>query len=238
MVCPVVCLREFRVLLELRKVVGEVAEAARTAPPVSQPPRPPDLLLDGLAVLITEGYAAGAPILRRSAERLPQPGSFLGGGLRWLPLACRMAHDVWDDESWDVLSGRLVDLADDAGALTVLPIALLSRLANQVFAGKLAVAASLAEEVDAVSEATRSHLAPYGAVVLAAWRGREAATSQVIETNTKEMVLRGHGQWLTATQWATAVLYNSLGRFEEAYAAAEQAGEYPHELLALGPGRW
>jgi DNA-binding CsgD family transcriptional regulator len=208
----------------------EVAEAARTAPPTPQPLRAPDLLLDGLAVVITEGYEAGAPILTRALSAFRSQEVSREEGLRWLPLACRMAHDAWDDESWDVLSARLVNLARDAGALTVLPIALLERLANQVFAGDLAAAAQLAEEVETLCEATGSRFAPYGALVLGAWRGHEAATSQVIEATANEMALRGEGQWLTAIHWATAVLYNGLGRYEEAYAAAEQAGEYPHEL--------
>ena len=44
----------------------EVAEAARTAPPPPGQARPPDLLLDGLAVLITRGFAAGAPLLKQA----------------------------------------------------------------------------------------------------------------------------------------------------------------------------
>ena len=43
-------------------------------------------------------------------------------GFRWMPFACRMAQDVWDDESWYALSTRLVGLAREAGALTVLPV--------------------------------------------------------------------------------------------------------------------
>ena len=49
----------------------EVAEAARAAPPPPGPARPPDLLLDGLALLTCEGYAAGAPALRQAVRRLP-----------------------------------------------------------------------------------------------------------------------------------------------------------------------
>ena len=45
--------------------VLEVAQAARQAPASSQPPRAADLLLDGLTLLVTEGYLAGTPILRR-----------------------------------------------------------------------------------------------------------------------------------------------------------------------------
>ena len=44
----------------------EVGEAARAAPPSSQPPRGSDLLLDGLATRITEGYAAGVPTLKQA----------------------------------------------------------------------------------------------------------------------------------------------------------------------------
>ena len=50
----------------------EVARAARAAPAAVAAPRAADLLLDGLALLFTEGYAAGAPMLQAGAERLPQ----------------------------------------------------------------------------------------------------------------------------------------------------------------------
>jgi DNA-binding CsgD family transcriptional regulator len=43
-------------------------------------------------------------------------------------------------------------------------------------------------------------------------------------------VHRGEGLWLVATEWASAVLYNGLGRYQEALAAAEQAAGHPHEL--------
>ena len=52
--------------LASRGGVLEVAQAVRAAPPAPQPLRAPDLLLDGMAVLITEGYAAGTPILARA----------------------------------------------------------------------------------------------------------------------------------------------------------------------------
>ncbi len=51
--------------LAIRGGMLEVAAAARALPSAPQP-HAPDLLLDGLAVLATEGYAAGAPILSRA----------------------------------------------------------------------------------------------------------------------------------------------------------------------------
>ena len=46
----------------------EVAEAVRAAPPPPGPPRAADLLLDGMARLICEGYPAGAPALRQAVS--------------------------------------------------------------------------------------------------------------------------------------------------------------------------
>jgi DNA-binding CsgD family transcriptional regulator len=99
-----------------------------------------------------------------------------------------------------------------------------------LFAGELAAAAALTDETEAVTDATGSHLAPYGAIGLAAWRGWEAATSELIEANIKAVVARGEGQGLALIDWTNAVLYNGLGRHEDALAAAQQAGEHPGEL--------
>ena len=102
--------------------VLEVAQAARHAPASSQPPRIADLLLDGLTLRATEGYLAGTPILRRALSTFRNEQISGEEALRWLWLASRTAVDLWDDETWDVLSTRHVQLARDAGALTVLPM--------------------------------------------------------------------------------------------------------------------
>ena len=85
-------------------------------------------------------------------------------------------------------------------------------------------------EAEAVIEATGSHLAPQGAIALAAWRGSEQEVSRLIEAGRHEVERRGEGLWLIATGWASAVLFNSLGRYEEALAVSEQAGEDSEEL--------
>jgi DNA-binding CsgD family transcriptional regulator len=191
----------------------------------SQPPRASDLLLDGLAPLITEGHLAGTPILRRALSAFRSEEISREEGLRWLWVACHAAGLLWDYESWDALSARQTQLAIDAGALSVLPIALSTRVGVHLFAGELAVAASLVEEVEAATEVTGSSIAPYGALGLAAFRGREAEASELIEAGTKEVVRRGEGEGLTFLQWAAGVLHNGLGRCEDALAAAQQAAE-------------
>jgi DNA-binding CsgD family transcriptional regulator len=213
-------------LLASGESILETAQAARAAPPPLQPPRASDLLLDALALLITEGYAAGTPMLRRALDAFRGEDMSRGEGRRWLWLACRVAAFLWDDEAWDAISARFVELARDAGALSVLPLALTTRTGMHLFAGRLAMASSLVDEVAAVNEATGSNQAAHAAMTLAAFQGREAEAAQLIEAATSEVVRRqGEGQGLTFIHWATAVLHNGLGRYEEALAAAQQAAE-------------
>ena len=70
----------------------EVAQAARAAPPASQPPSAADLLLDGFALRIAEGYAAGAPVLKRALSAIRSQDLSGAQGIRWLWVACRAAN--------------------------------------------------------------------------------------------------------------------------------------------------
>jgi DNA-binding CsgD family transcriptional regulator len=203
----------------------EAAEAARAAPPPPGPARGPDLLLDGLALMICEGYPAGAPVLRQAVSAFRGTDASTEEGLRWLWLACRAAVIVWDYASWDVLSDRQVTLARDAGALIALPIAFNMRSTVHLFAGEFTEAASMVAQAESVTEATGSSIAPYGALGLAVFRGREAQAAQLIQTATDDAGRRGEGRALSLVQWADAALCNSLGRYEQALAAAQRASE-------------
>jgi DNA-binding CsgD family transcriptional regulator len=211
--------------LTLDAGMREVAEAARSAASPPGPVRGPDLLLDGLALLITEGYPAAVPVLRRAVSAFR--GTDIPGEeeLRWLWLACRAAWIIWDYESWDVLSDRQVRLARDAGALIALPVVLNTRAGVHIFAGEFADAASMVAQAGAVTEATGSSIAPYGALALAVFRGQEEEAARLIETTTDDVRRRGEGGGLGFVDWAAAVLCNSLGRYEEALAAAQRASE-------------
>ena len=208
----------------------KVARAVRAAPIPSPPPRACDLLLDGMAVLTTEGYGAGMPILKRALSAFRNEEGGTEEALRWLPFACCASRDVWDEESWYGLSARLIESARETGALIMLPAALLAGMTIQLLAGDFATATSMAQQADAAALATGNPVGPYGALLLAAWRGREAEACQLITAATTEMVARGEGRWLTTAHWATAVLNNGLGRYDEALAAAEQGSDYPGEL--------
>jgi len=219
--------------LALGGSVGEVAAAARAAPRPPRPARAPDLLLDGLALVITEGYPAAVPLLKQAVSAFRSADVSREEELRWIWQACHGAGLLWDYGSWDLLSARRVELARAAGALTALPIAFNTRVGVHLFAGEFDVAASLVAEGESVTEATGSSIAPYAALGLAALRGREAEALELIEAATKDAERRGEGGGLSFVRWATAVLGNGLGRYEQALAAAQQASEdSPADLFA------
>jgi DNA-binding CsgD family transcriptional regulator len=147
-------------------------------------------------------------------------------GLRWLWLAGRLALILFDHAACEALAVRHVRLAREAGALTVLPTALTSRLSVHLFAGELDAAIALIQEAQAVTEATGSRLAPYGALVMSGWRGREADAAALVAANREELERRGEGAGLTVIQISTAMLYNGLGRYDEALSAARQIAEH------------
>jgi len=217
----------------------EVARAAAAAPRPPRAPRAPDLLLTGMAALAADEYAAGVPALR---EALAVFGDGMSGDeqLRRLWQATSAALALWDDEHWDVLSARYVRLARTTGALSELPLALSTRAMLLVSIGELTSATSLVEEQRTVTEATGSNLAPYSGVSLAAMRGRQAETSALIETITREVPPRGEGIGIAVAQWANAVLHNGFGNYSAAVSAVEQA-RYHHEYPStryLGSPNW
>ena len=93
----------------------EIAAAARAAPPAPQPPRAPDLLLDGLALPDHRRLPGRNADPRRRAVSAFRRGDVAPEDqIRWSFVACHSAHDLWDDEGWYELSTRYLQLARDA----------------------------------------------------------------------------------------------------------------------------
>ncbi|WP_433281456.1 helix-turn-helix transcriptional regulator [Pseudonocardia xinjiangensis] len=208
----------------------DLSDAALAAPAPEHAGTPSDLLLDGLAVRYRDGYPAGAPLLKHALD------AFLGAepaddvDLRWLWFACTTSLDLWEAEAGDVLTSRFVQLARNSGTLTALLLALTQRIVMQVFAGDLAAADLLLEELDAVQEGTGLDERPYAAQLLAVWRGQEDKAVALIEATTREATQRGEGVGVIAAGWMQALLSNSLGRYDEALPAARQATEPRQEM--------
>jgi DNA-binding CsgD family transcriptional regulator len=217
--------------LSKRFSMREVAEAARLGPPPQQV-RATDLLLDGLVVRFTEGYAAAVRPLTRAVEAFRDAGAG-DDAAHWLWLVYRVARDLWDDATWHALTKRHVQITRDMGALTVLPLALTFRAVVDVHSGDFAAASDLIEAAASISHATGYHRAPDAALMLAAWRGREHEAVALLETVRQDSQRSGDGYALAVADYGAAVLYNGLGRYEEALAAAQDAAELD-ELGLLG----
>lgn len=205
----------------------EVAEAAQAAPAPPTPPRPVDLLLDGLATRFTRGYEASAPTLRRALQMLREHESRADDdNRRWLWLACHIAAMLWDDETIYVLASRVVRLAREAGALATLPAALNALSSVLVLTGELGRAGEMVAEEQAITQVTGAPPLPNARLILAAWRGRQAETTELYAAMVPEATERGEGATVGLAQVALAALHNGLGNYDDALAAAAPPCEY------------
>jgi DNA-binding CsgD family transcriptional regulator len=203
--------------LAARDVLLEICRAVQALPPPPGAPSPLDLLLDGQALLITDGHAAAAPTLQQAAKAVTSIP--LEEVLRWGWLAYSASAAAWDVHGMHAIAARQAQLARTAGALAELPLFLNGLCLTTTWMGDFAGAASLIAEAESVAAATGSHFDPSAALRLAALRGREAEASAAIE----QAAAGGHGLAASYAHWAAAVLYNGLARYEEAAPAARHA---------------
>jgi DNA-binding CsgD family transcriptional regulator len=204
-----------------------VARAALAAPEAAVPPRPSDLLMDGLVIAFTAGHATGAPALRLALEAFRDEADTTppaeGRSDRWLWLAGRSAVGILHDELVHVLASRHVQLARETGALAMLPAALSFLASVSTLAGELDRAGELADESEAIARATGAVPLLHGSVMLAAWRGDRAATTRLNNTLLGDLAYPDAGGEVAVAQYSTAVLHNGLGNYADAQAAAERA---------------
>jgi len=201
-----------------------VAAAARAAPPPPGEPGCVEVLLHAYANRLIDGYAAAAPFYARVLGSVLAANPPDGDVGPWLSLSSArdrnvLALELWDEEALHVLAARQVQLARDAGALGHLGFALSFLARSQIVTGHLASAATLLDEAALIAEATGNPKLVNAPLVLAAWRGAEAA--DLIDAGSEDARRR---RW-TSNDYAKAVLYNGLGRYEEARDAARKAME-------------
>lgn len=202
---------------------------ARTA----ELPRAVDLFFRGMTERITGGIRGGVAHMRTALDAMSALASGDPAQLqRWLVPAFPIlqesaAHELWDENLVDALSAAVVQQARDSGALAGLPPALVYRAGVHVLFGELNTAATLIAEAQSIAAATTNQRAlPYHFLVIAAWRGDAVEAARLIDAAAAHGAERGEGRLLGLTGYATAVLYNGLGRYEEAFAAARAACEY------------
>ena len=212
-------------------MLPEICRAVRALPPSPGEPRPLELLLDGLASLTTDGRGIATPTLQQAAEVLTDMPVEDVLRLGWAARAG--SAQVWDFEGMLAISVRQVQIVRDVGALAQLPIHLSQLGLVRAWMGDFAGAASLAVEIDSVSAATGSPIAPYTALLLRSLQGQEKEASAAIASALDHAASGGQRMAGAYAHWATAVLYNGLARYEEAAAGAQRALDTRNPFIAM-----
>ena len=198
--------------------VNDVAVAALSAPLEPEPMPAGQLLMIGLATRLTDGCAAAAPTLRRALLAYR-------GEERRLDRLCLAyniaAEELWDNEAWRELAASQVELARATGTVLLLPYALDYLAGALTQAGELDSAELLLREAEGLQMGVRAEFP----LRLAAWRGQEAIALALVDEMTDGARDRGEGCAIAGAAYDLAVLYNGLGNYPRALAAAQQACE-------------
>ncbi len=209
------------------EVLLEICRSVRALPSPPDGPRPLDLTLEGLALLITDGHAAAASTLQRAAKVLTSiPVEEV---LRWGWVATKTSSAVWDYEGFHAISARQVQLARDVGALAPLPLFLSQVGVARAWMGDFAGAEAVAGESASVAARTGNRFPPHVVLLLRAMQGREAEACAAIASAIEESAIGGQGAAATFAHWSAAVLHNGLAQYKEAASAARQAAANPFD---------
>ena len=221
-------------LIDEHGVAEEVARAIRAARRPPEPISAADKLLDSLAVRFTDGYLAAAPMLMQALCNARDESHRIGARAHWILLAMRVAADMFDDETWHLLATRLMPIARDTGALSVLPVVLSELALLRIFMGEFTAAAALAQQADGITEATANAPITKSLKLLLAAYQDELGAPLLIEAGRRSGAAGVGGAPPTYLDYANAVLHNGLGRYEAAMRFSQRAAAHD----GLGPSTW
>ena len=190
--------------------VAQIAQVVLAAP-WPDPLLPADLLLDGVATQITDGYGSGVPMLKQALGALRREEVSDEEQLRCSLIAYRSAVDLWDDESWYVLATRYLELARVVEHCRSFILRSTLRIVADGLPGSCPRNSLLEELRRVVCDIIGSAVPPYAPLALVAWKGPEADVSRLIEETEKEALARGETLAVSAARWTSAVFYNGLG---------------------------
>ncbi|MFC0551251.1 AAA family ATPase [Planotetraspora thailandica] len=196
-----------------------ISRAMRELPSPEGSPRALDLVMEGYALLVTDGRSAALPTLRRAKTALTDHP--VQDFLKWGWAACGVSALIWEDRIMPETPARAVEEVRTAGALSELPIYLHALGIPVSLSGDFAAGAAIVVEADAVAEATHGPMTQHTKLLLTAMQGKEAEASALIAATIEEAGASGQLNGVASAQWAAAVLYNGLARYGLALPAAQ-----------------
>ena len=204
-------------------VLAEICRAVLALPPLPPDPHPLDFLIEGFALLTTDGHAAAIPVLQRAARSVMDLS--VEDMLRWGWLAPGASTATWDLEGSLASNELKAELVRQAGALGELPMHLQSLALDRTWSGDLAGAAVLVAESESVAAATATDPPPITLLMLRASQGRDGEATPLIERVVQQATEAGQGMAVMVGHWAASRLNNGLGRYEAAASAAREVIE-------------
>ncbi len=211
---------------------GRLALEATADPRDAQ--RPIDLLLRGTAERLIGGPGTGTSALRAALTAMcDEVESDESAVARWLSVPAfpvlqeSAAHELWDEQLMRRLADAAARYTRTAGSLSAMPRALTFRAGVCLFHGDFTAAEHLLTEASTIMIATGDRgSVRYHALLLAAWHGDAATAEGLLVGVENDARLRGEGRLLGLTAHARAVLFNGLGRYDDALAVARDGCDH------------
>ena len=203
--------------------VAEAAVAARHDPDPAVRGR--DLLTEGLARRVAEGYEHSAPVLRTALDELRRGGGIEEATSPFAVMLLMACDDLWDVRAARELAGRLAAAERAAGALYALSMTLLVEARYDLLEGRFTQAEVRYAEFDEIVAATGF---PGGGDInrlhLFALTGREAELRAAVR-RTAEMRSIGIGLHQLIAQHALTLFELGQGRYRQAVRHARAVFE-------------
>jgi DNA-binding CsgD family transcriptional regulator len=205
-------------------------EVIRMLPAPPEEPGVVDHFLEAMLIWAVDGLPRAVPAMRRALAGLSSATTDPVAAARWAWLAFHVVNSTWDDEYWLAINERYRTSVREAGALSLLPSALVGSAAFALWTGDFAAADTLLD--DAIIISTAAGLGPAAnsaRALVTAWRGERAATEAIVERVDRDGTAGGEEEKLGFADYCTAILSNGLGDYAAAYAAA-RASAYEQQL--------
>ncbi|WP_342673867.1 AAA family ATPase [Cryptosporangium arvum] len=171
---------------------------------------PVDLLLRGQALIGLGARVEAIPVLRSAiAGLLDAPEALIPPQTAGLDGVA--AIDVWDADALLALNERHIELARADGLLTVLPMVLSLAGSALLVQGRLDDAQLIVDEIDVIKEAIGHPFPRHQRLLIAAWRGDQAAVEALAAELRRTAIAHGDGSALSIANFAEAILANGTG---------------------------
>ncbi|MCX4903737.1 AAA family ATPase [Streptomyces sp. NBC_00878] len=199
--------------------LAEIAWTAHDLPPLQADARPHELLLEAATTHILKGFSSAVAPVRRAVDAyLTAPSATdLDSNGSWL--VCQAAIGLWDSAAWETLADRRVAAARRHSVVSALPLGLVHQALVCVHGGRLTEARTRVREAEGICEAIGAAPLRHATLVLEAWTGHEERLEALVRAGRQDARAREEGRLLTVADYAQALLYNSLGRYGEAFEA-------------------